>query len=45
MMNLKNRNERKTHELEYNYQLKTRSNKLVFQGNNKKSNKVSIDNK
>jgi hypothetical protein len=27
MMNLKNRNERKTHESEYNYQFKTRSNK------------------
>jgi hypothetical protein len=45
MMNLKNRNERKTRELEYNYQVKTRSNKLVFQGNNKKLNKVPIDNK
>jgi hypothetical protein len=45
MMNLKNRNKRKTHESEYNYQLKTRSSKLVFQGNNQQSNKVSIDNK
>jgi hypothetical protein len=45
MMNLKNRSEIKTRELEYNYQLKTRSNKLVFQRNNKKSNKVSIDTK
>ncbi len=45
MMNLKNRSEIKTRELEYNYQLKKRSNKLVFQRNNKKSNKVSIDTK
>jgi len=44
-MNLKNRNERRTRESKYNYQLKTRSNILVFQGNSQQSNKVSIDNK
>jgi hypothetical protein len=44
-MNLKNRNERRTRESEYNYQFKTRLNKPIFQGNNQQSNKVSIDNK
>ncbi len=43
-MNLKNRNERKTRESKYNYQLKQGPTN-IFQGNNQKSNKVSVDNK